>query len=221
MPVNTLILEPDKEISAQIHRVARSVECDIVGLASNTDEACYIAHNNPIDLLVGDILSEKESESIQRCRALQSQQHFSIILVTDTVESQILEKLAFLEFVGYLTKPINEENLKVLIFIAKFRKSTQKTQERYSFDDTYTYCFVCATLFRDENSVEMTLREHRLILALIESDGELLPYDVMEHKVWQGEQISLATRRQFIHRFRSKVPYFPLRLVKGLGYRIG
>lgn len=58
------------------------------------------------------------------------------------------------------------------------------------------------------------------MLSFVECDGALLSHEMMEQKIWERETISPSARRQFVHRFRSKAPYFPMKLVKGLGYCI-
>lgn len=219
MSINVLILEPDKKAAIEIQTIAESLNCHIVGMVSDAKTACQIAKKSPIDLFIGDILSGDTPEAIERCRVLQQQQDFSIILVADGADTQAIKQLAPLKINGYLIKPIHLENLKALIRITIFRKSISD-DECYFFDSVYCYCLKCTTLFQDKDTVVLNEKEHRLMLALIECDGALLSYEVMEHRIWEGEAVLPNARRQFIHRFRSKVPYFPMKLVKGLGYCI-
>jgi len=39
-------------------------------------------------------------------------------------------------------------------------------------------------------------------------------------RIWGESPIDGNTRRQLVYRFKQKAPYFPLKLVKGFGYRI-
>ncbi len=216
MSINILILEPDKKTAIQIQTIAKSLNCYIVGMASDSKTACRIAKKSPIDLFIGDILSGDTQEAIEGCRILQQQQGFSIILVADGADTQAIKQLSPLKINGYLIKPIHLENLKALIRIAIFRKTVAE-DECYFFDDVYCYCLKCANLFQDRDTVVLNKKEHRLMLALVECSGALLSHEVMKQRVWGEETVSPSARRQFIHRFRSKAPYFPLKLVKGLG----
>ncbi len=219
MTTNVLILEADQEIAIQIQTIAESLKCSVLGIAPDGKTACRIAKKSPIDLLVGDILSDDAHETIERCRTLQQRQHFGIILVANTADTQSIRQLSLLDIHGYLIKPIHRENLEALIHLAIFKRSVVE-DECYFFDTVYCYCLKCTTLFQDNEAIVLNEKEQRLILALIECSGAVLTYEVMEHRIWVGEAVLPNARRQFIYRFRSKVPYFPIKLVKGLGYCI-
>ncbi len=219
MSINVLILEPDKKAAIEIQSIAENLNCHITGMVSDSKTACQIAKENPIDLFIGDILSGDTPEAIERCRLLQQQQDFSIILLADSADAQTIKQLSPLKINGYLIRPTHLENLKALIRIVIFRKTTEDN-ECYFFDSIYCYCLKRATLFQDKDAVVLNEKEHRLMLALVECAGALLSHQVMEHRVWEGKAISPGVRRQFIYRFRCKAPYFPLKLVKGLGYCI-
>ncbi len=219
MPINVLILEADQDSAIQIQTIVENLQCNVVGIASDSKTACRIAQENPIDLLIGDIPSRKAQETIERCRTLQQQQHFGIILVANTADTRSIEQLSLLEIRGYLIKPIHQENLEALINYSIFKRPIAE-DECYFFDSIYCYCLKCATLFQEKDAIPLNEKEHRLMLALVELGGAPLSHKVMEYKVWGDKTISPNTRRQFIHRFKAKVPFFPLKVIRGLGYRI-
>jgi DNA-binding response OmpR family regulator len=220
MKLKILILEDDKIVAMHMRIVAERLGHEVVGVLSEGVEALHAARSGRCDLLLCDIRLAGGSDGIETALAIQSFINCQLVYVTAYREPETLKRAAETDFIGYLVKPFREEELEALIELAALRREKGDCYRSLRIDRTYRYCFDSATLMKDGEPVELTEKEHMLLRALLERPGELVSYERLDLQVWGETPVDGNTRRQLVHRFKQKAPFFPLKLVKGFGYRI-
>ncbi len=220
MKLNILIIENERAVALRIRMVIVRLGHEIVAVVSDVKSAVAVARSQRCDLILCDVALGEDEDSVEIARTLQSLVSCRLIYIAAYREHEILKRIARTDFIGFLLKPVREEELEALVELAALRVESETHRKLFKIDRSYEYCFDCTTLFRDGKAVELTEKEHRLLRALLENPGELVRYDQFDLRIWGESPIDGNTRRQLVYRFKQKAPYFPLKLVKGFGYRI-
>jgi DNA-binding response OmpR family regulator len=111
-PANILVIEDDYIVARTIERSLRSDEFHVT-LASRGDKGLFLAHQNPPDLVILDIIMP-EMDGYQVCKAMRSDPalaHIPILFLTAKVKAQ--DKIAGFNAGAddYLCKPFNVNEL--------------------------------------------------------------------------------------------------------------
>jgi DNA-binding response OmpR family regulator len=220
MKLKILIVEDENIVAMHMRLVAERLGHEVVSVVPDAQRAVAAARSRPCDLLLCDIRLGGGTDGIEAAAMIRSIRECELVYITAYRDPETLKRAAETDFIGYLVKPFREEELETLIQLAAMRRASGSCRKTVHIDETYDYCFDCATLFRDGEGVELTAKEHRLLRSLLESPGELVSYERLDLDVWGESPIDANTRRQLVHRLKQKAPYFPLKLVKGFGYRI-
>jgi len=170
--------------------------------------------------VISDININGDIDGIECCKILQSKYKTPLIFVTANRDIDTLKKVFGVNFVGCLVKPLCEDELETMINIVVLKYGLASEKARYIINDQYSYCYKIETLFYNDHPVELTKKETKLLLSLIEAKGSMVSYNTLEYNIWHGEQVGDGTRRQLVHRFKKKTPDFPIKLLKGLGYKL-
>jgi DNA-binding response OmpR family regulator len=126
-PANILVIEDDYIVARTIERSLRSDEFHVT-LASRGDKGLFLAHQNPPDLVILDIIMP-EMDGYQVCRTMRSDPalaHIPILFLTAKVKAQ--DKIAGFNAGAddYLCKPfnVNELILRVQAILRRTRSLT-------------------------------------------------------------------------------------------------
>ncbi len=221
MTLNILIVEDEKIVALHISRVVRRLGHSVSGVYPTGAPAVSAAQREGCDLLITDIRIDGEPDGIETAATIRKMCGCAVIFVTAYRDMQTLRRAAEIEHEGYLVKPFREEELETLLQLAAIRRRDNGAPHRKtSIDAVYTYCRECRTLFQNDDPVDLTEKEHRLLRALLATPDGMLPHGRLDEAVWGDSPVDANARRQLVHRFKRKAPFFPLELVKGVGYRL-
>ncbi len=218
--LKTVILEDEKIVAMHVSKVVQRLGHEVVAIAGDGEDALSVTKGCQCDLLISDIRIAGEKDGIEIAQTVQNRCNCQVIFITAYRDVKTLDRVAGVDFVGFLVKPFREDELETLVQIASLRAQKESRHNLLNIDSVYSYCIDCTTLFQERRPVELTEKEHRFLRALIEAGERLLSYEQLDQIVWGEAPVDSNTRRQLIYRFKQKVPYFPLKLVKGFGYRI-
>ena len=222
MPMNlkVLIIEDESIVALHIKKTIKMLGHQVVKLVKNNVDALNIAKGIKVDLVVSDINIQGDVDGIECCRILQSKYNTPVIFVTAYRDIETLKKASSVDFVGYLVKPFREDELETMINLAIVKCELLIQRDRLVICDRYSYCYKIDNLLFDNKPIELTKKENKFLLSLLEANGSVVSYNTLEHNIWDGEPVGESTRRQLVHRFKQKAPNFPLTLVKGVGYKL-
>lgn len=218
--MRVLIIEDDSIVAMHIRETVQGHGHEVIGVAKNAERALEIAEKNHPDLIISDINIEGEEDGIACSKQLQKTYHSKVILISAYNDMATLKNASTLDFIGYLIKPFREDELLTLIDLIVLKGKTEETDKREKIDQLYSYCFHHQTLYREDDVIELTQKENSFLEALINANGAIVPYEHFSHIIWDGEEVSDEARRQLVYRFRQKLPDFPFKLVKGMGYKL-
>lgn len=198
-----------------------------VTAARDGEEGLKAGLNNSFDLIILDIMLPKKN-GFDVCRELRGKGISTPILML-TAKGETIDKVVGLKLGAddYLTKPF--EVIELLARIeALLRRSTNNTNpnlvETFSFGDIEVD-FKRAEVRKNNQSVELSAMEFKLLQYLIEHRGELLKRDELLDEVW-GYDAMPTTRTVDVHIawLRQKLeenPRYPsyIQTVHGFGYK--
>lgn len=100
----------------------------------------------------------------------------------------------------YIKKPFNIQEL--LFKLAKFKKES----DLFKFDDELYFDKKFKKLFYKSEEIDLTKNEKNLILLLINYQGRVVNYQLIENFIYDGEYKSIDAIRSLVKRVRKKLP---------------
>ncbi len=196
-------------------------------MAYNGKEGISLAEKFQPNLILLDIMLPGMN-GLKVCKTLrQIKETQNIPIIMLTAKSEELDKILGLELGAddYMTKPFSVRELLARIKAVLRRTSSEsKEKEVYSFQDVIVD-FGRHQVTKNEERVELTLKEYELLEMLIRSRGEVLKREILLEKIWGYEFVG-ETRTVDVHirHLRKKLedddknPVF-IETVRGIGYR--
>lgn len=220
MKLNILIVEDDIIVGMHIQKSVEQFGHVVVGVAQSADEAFSIAQTHPLDLILSDIQIEGEIDGIECSKRLRNLYAVPVIIISAYHDMQTLLNATSLDFAAYLIKPFREDELKTLLDLMVLRQRNSVDGKKEVIGNGYEYSLEYQTLYFEGKIMELTQKEHRFLKALLKSRGAILSYEQFAMSIWDMDDGSEDARRQLVYRFRQKLTGFPVKLVKGIGYKL-
>lgn len=221
--IRILLIEDEKIISRSLESILVKLGYEIVGIAETAEEAYAIALNNPLDLVVSDIQLRGLIDGIEVASIFQNTYNIPIIFMTAFNDDLKIKRASSLaNMVGYLVKPIRVDELHTMIKIAVLKFKIIEKRKIVEINKFYKYDFDNKIIFNSENNEEviLTKNEGLLLSLLLNGKNEIVSYDVIKESIWNNAKASDLTRRQLVHRLKTKLPNFNIVSVKGIGIGI-
>ena len=194
--------------------------------AATGEDGIHIARNNPIDIVVLDIMLPG-MDGYEVCKILRNEfPHLGIIMLT--AKSQDIDKIMGLEYGtdDYMTKPFNpvELTLRVKSLSRRMEKAPLDEEAIMSYPpfkiDIYSRKF-----YKDEEELDLTPTEYSIAKLFMENPGKAFKRDEILNIVWGYDFIGDSKIVDVnIRRLRSKIEEDPskphyIETVWGIGYR--
>jgi len=121
-----LIVEDEIIIAEDLQRKLKSMEYDIIGIASSGEEAIKkIKENNP-DLILMDIVIHGMMDGIETAAQIHSLFDIPVVYLTAYADEKTLQRAKITEPFGYLIKPFKERELQITIEISLYKHEMEK-----------------------------------------------------------------------------------------------
>lgn len=207
-----LIVEDDIALN---NGIALSLNRDTI-LQSFCIEDARNKLDNSVDLMILDI-NLPDGNGIDFCREVRKSSKVPIIFLTaNDMEIDIVTGLES-GADDYIIKPFSLAVLRARVNAVVRRNQPDETifeTGRYSFDfDNMLFCV-------DNEPVELSKTEQRLLKFLVTNRGVTLSRDTLIDRVWTdgAEFVEENALSVTIKRLRKKLPGIPLKTVYGIGY---
>jgi DNA-binding response OmpR family regulator len=220
MGMKILVIEDDSMVALHTKQAISFLGHQVVECVKNGEDALRAAEEHEIDLVVSDIQIEGEMDGLACSKILQDRYGVPVILISAHNDIPTLQRATDIELAGYLIKPFREDELKTLLDLVELKVKSNRHEKRKIINKDYNYCPQHKTLYNNDTAVELTIKELSFLETLIDAKGAIVSYEHVEYNVWNGEYTSDEARRQLVYRFRQKLPAFPLKLIKGVGYKL-
>ena len=216
--VNVLILEDDPIIALDI----KSIVDELVGfngfIASDMPNALKIAHKHTLHILLADIHIKGLVDGIDTAQTLQHLYHSQLIFLTSFSDEPTLARASALNVSGYILKPFREEELVASLKLCALKLGVEHVL--LDIGHGYTYDTKLQQLCLHDTHIILAPKEQQLFLLLLNSRGKIVPLSYIDDVIWYDESVSDTTRRQLLHRIRTKLPELSFEIVKYSGYKM-
>lgn len=195
-------------------------------IAKDGDEGYKFALENSFDLIILDVMLPKKN-GFDVCRDLRKENIETPILML-TAKGETIDKVLGLKLGAddYLTKPfeIMELLARIEALLRRSPKTSKNGMGNFQFGEI-TIDFKRAEIYKDENLVELSAMEFKLLQFLIENKGDVHTRDELLDAVW-GYDAMPTTRTVDVHIawLRQKLEENPkhpkyIQTVHGFGYK--
>jgi two-component system alkaline phosphatase synthesis response regulator PhoP len=221
-----LIVEDDPSIRLGLQKNLKFEGYDVL-TAADGERGLELAIDRPPDLIILDIMLPKIS-GFEICKTLKKN-NINVPIIVLSAKDQDIDKIMGLDLGAddYVTKPFNVRELLARInsvLRRKRRYDRERTSESFAFGP-FTLDFKGQVLLRDDDPIDTSVREFKLLRFLVENRGKVLDRREILNKVWGYDYFGTArTIDNFITKLRQKIEEAPDRprhivTVRGVGYK--
>ena len=221
-----LIIEDDPSILLGLQKNLKFEGYDVL-TASDGERGLELAIDRPPDLIILDIMLPRIS-GFEICKTLKKN-NIQVPIIILSAKDQEIDKIMGLDLGAddYVTKPFNIRELVARINAVMRRKRRYEQQgvpDRFKFG-RLTLDLKGQTLIKDDEPLETSVREFKLLKFFVENRGKVLDRKEILNKVWGYDYFGTArTIDNFITKLRQKVEDDPddpkhIVTVRGVGYK--
>lgn len=121
-----LVVEDDIQMAKFIQFKLNYMGYEVAGNAVNSTEALERASMLKPDLILMDIMLEGSSDGIETAQKIVAQQRVPIIYLTAHEDEVLFERAKITEPFGYLIKPFNDRDLRIVLETSLYRHEQDK-----------------------------------------------------------------------------------------------
>ena len=220
-----LIVDDEEHIRELIKFNLKKEGYDIE-VAVNGREAIEIIKKIKFDLILLDLMLP-EIDGLEVCKEIRKNENTSDIpVMMITAKGEEFDKVLGLELGAddYITKPFSIRELIARVKALLRRSNVKKEENIIKFGDVLVN-FNTREVTRENENVELTLKEFELLKLLIKNKGNILTRELLLDKIWGYEYIG-ETRTVDVHirHLRKKIesddknPQY-IQTIRGVGYK--
>lgn len=217
-----LIVEDEAIIALEIKKSLSELDLTINGLVISYDGAIESIHKNKPDLILLDINLKNNKDGIDIANAIKDESDISIIYLTAFSDENTIQRASRTNPIAYLVKPFKREDLTSTILLAIYKLNNDKKVEPELKEIGFGYCYDIEhnNLFFKGYPIRLSSKEKVLLEMLIEAQGNIVPFNVLEDYIWRGNPVSESALRTLLYRLRAKMEYKLIETIPSFGCRI-
>lgn len=210
-----LLLEDDKDFNETLEDFLEE-EGFVVDCVLDPYSALDLTYENNYDLYLFDVNLPYENgfELLEKLRS--SGDKTPTIFITSRADKDSLKEGFTQGGDDYITKPMDLEELLLRIYALLRRQTRSETVVigEFSFD------ILSKTLYKNNQSIELTQKARELLLVLIEAQGRLLSSEEIKSRLWStAQEASDGALRVYITHLKKLFPT-QIQNVRGVGYQM-
>lgn len=210
--MNIMLVEDDYSLNKAMTLFFKSKGKKIDSFLNGLD--AYNSLNNGYDIFIVDI-DIPDLNGIELLKEIKKNFLNSyVIIISATVDIDIVEKAYNLGCDDYLKKPFNTKELEL-----KLNLLEKKTLNKYVLANDLIYDTDKSQIISANESIKLTTKESKLLFLLLNNRGRIIPSETILDVVWEFDSVKNQVR-QLVSRVNKKLP-IPLIINKpGQGYII-
>ena len=214
---NVLIIEDESIVAMEIGKIVSELGFNVIAKKRDFDSAKAFLEDNFVDIVLLDVNLSGNLEGIDLAKYINAHHNTSIIFITAYTDSVVLNAISETNYSAYIVKPFKREELEVSLKLQEY-KTKRLQHDLVDLDYNYKFDVVKGELFLHNDRIHLTKQEQVLLQLLAESLGVVVPFSLLNEKVWQGKDVSENTRRNLIYKTNKKFPGKMIKSQSGLGY---
>ena len=131
-PPSILIVEDEQIVAFDMAETLEELGYRVAGTASTADAAVTLTHELSPDLVLMDIHLDGSSDGIAAAERIGRASGPPVVFVTAFDDARTLSRAKFSEPYGYLLKPFNSRELRIVIEVALYHHRMQSEREAHT-----------------------------------------------------------------------------------------
>ena len=225
-PIRLLLVEDDEAIAAGLEYSLEQEGFSVTRQARVVD-ALSVLHSESFDLALLD-LSLPDGSGYDICHYIKKERDMPVVFLTARDDEGNVVMGLDMGADDYIVKPFRLREL-----ISRLRTVLRRARRDSPENGLHRYGDVCVDthqgkVFKGGRDVFLTALEYRLLLILIQHEGQVLTRSQLLERIWDisGDFVNDNTLTVYIKRLREKIEDDPrepviVQTVRGQGYRIG
>lgn len=208
--LNILIVEDESLVALELKNSIEALGYNVVEYATHSHMAKNFFDSYEVDLLLMDINLSEEINGIELYKSLNTT--VPVIYLTAYADENTMTEAIQTNPLGYLIKPHSIDELKAILILAKHKiehteSEMLENQALIKIGKGYFFDTEDEVLLYKDIPVKLTLKEVGLLKLLIEANGKIVKYPVIESRLWKDELVNNTSVRTLIYRLRSKLEH--------------
>jgi DNA-binding response OmpR family regulator len=211
-----LLLEDNIEFANNFCKTLE-IEFQTVFHAKNLHEASFLYETKSIDIIISDIKVQEENglEFIRKVR--EHDKTTPIIILSAHKDEAFLFQAIGLNILSYELKPLSYQSFKQLLLL--MQDTLGKNQHFLLQEETFYNSLTKEILYKKQ-SIALTKKEILFIELLLKDTQKIFTQTEIQEYVWENQDMSESALKNFLMRFRKKVPTKFILTINGLGYKL-
>ncbi len=211
-----LLLEDNLEFAESFCETLK-LEFKEVLHAKNLKKAFNLYHNNSIDIIISDIKIADENglEFIQKVR--ETDKDTPVIILSAHKDENFLFQAIGLNILSYELKPLNYVNFTKLLQLIQ---NKFEFTHNYNFNNDLLYNSLSKEITYKNETIPLTKKEILFLELLLQNTQKLITQEEIQTYVWKEQDMSESALKNFLMRFRKKIPTNLVTTINGLGYKL-
>jgi DNA-binding response OmpR family regulator len=221
-----LIVEDESIVAMEIESFVTHLGYHVVDICSNSKDSILVAQEEEIDIILMDICLKGEVDGVETAEMIKTiYPNIQVIFLTAHMDDYNVDRAIALNPVSYLSKPFNQEELRVSLKIATMKKNDTPMQRRDAsthlfLDDEFCYDTTHHLLYCCNELIHLTKKESDLLKLLIDNKNKIMSAFAIEQVLWTKKVPHPNTLRTLIKRLREKLKHKFLETIPAQGYKL-
>lgn len=124
-----LLVEDERELGENIRDLLQALGYEVVGLFDQSSTVLAYLKQNPVDLILMDIMIKGELDGIELTEKIKASHEIPVVFITAFSDQRVLERISDGAYEGYILKPFTLQSLKSAVFLALNKKPPKKRSD--------------------------------------------------------------------------------------------
>jgi len=187
--------------------------------ASNGEEGLKLYEAHHPDIIITDI-EMPQMNGLAFCKAIRQQDKTTPIIITTAYTSvEYLLQAVSLNLIKYLSKPLQEEELKEALNLC-FAHIESQNPSIFKLTENLSYDLLNQSLSNQETIIPLTSSQGMLLNILIKNRHRIVSYTEIEHAIWYDKVMTQDSLRTLVRKLRKLVGKTVIENISKTGYKI-
>jgi len=221
--LSVLIVDDEPLITLFIKDIVLDMQEQVMGVCHDSDCAIkYLKESTP-NVVFMDINIQGAQDGITLAKQYVHPSDTMVFYISAYDNDEVIQEALETKPYNYLVKPVNEEDIKIALTLAKNNFMTRISSATIEdnvivLSDGLSYDKLHKRLFYQQNEIKLSRIEEQILDVFITNPNINLSFDTLQDKVWKDKEIAHSTVRDVISKLRKRIPDLPIVTNFGRGY---
>ncbi len=218
-----LVVEDEPIVALDIKNAIARCGFSVTDIVDNYDDALLSVQINEPDIIFMDINLENSKDGIEIAIEIKKRKDIPIIYLTAYSDNNTMQRAIETNPLNFIAKPFKREELKSSILMSLYKINNLNNQNNYKhihIGSDYYFDLEHSNLYFKDQPIQLSINEKKFLKILIEADGQIVNFDVIQEEIWPESDMSDSAFRTLLYRLRIKLEYKLIETIPSFGYKL-